>query len=82
MRDIEAREKFIVLCRGYYHNESKDFLDVAQLFENLNLGTIPIGVYTGSRKDLLQKAPNPPKRLVIFDRKYDLLAFVYSHLNK
>jgi hypothetical protein len=82
MRDIEAREKFIVICRGTYHNESKGFLDVVQLFETLNLGTIPIGVYTGSRENLLKKVPNPPERVVIFDRKSGLLAFLNGHLNK
>ncbi|CAF0735127.1 unnamed protein product [Adineta ricciae] len=81
-RQMESRSKFIVICRGYFPNEQKGFKDVAQMLENLELQAVPMGVYTSNREYLLQRTPDPPSRVEIFDRPRELLAFVYQHLKK
>ena len=81
-RQMESRSKFIVICRGYFPSEQKGFKDVAQMLENLELQAVPIGVYTSNREHLLQKTPDPPSRVEIFDRPRELLTFVYHHLKK
>jgi hypothetical protein len=82
LHDIKSQDKFITICRGYYVAESRSFADVAEMFDKLNLGTKPLGVYTRNREFLLKQTPNPPKRAEIFDQKHKLLAFVNSHLKK
>jgi hypothetical protein len=81
-RDIEEREKFIIICRGYYASESKNYLDIAQLFSVCNSIRTYLGVYTRSRANLLEKAPNPPKGVEIFEKRGDLLAFVNRRLKE
>jgi len=75
-REIEQREKFIIICRGFYASESKSFLDVAQLFQVCNSAKTHLGVYTGNRANLLERNPNPPQGVEIFDKRHGLLAFV------
>ncbi len=75
-REIDEREKFIVICRSYYASEKKSFVDISQLFQVCNSKNIHIGVYTGNRAEVLRKNPNPPKEVEIFDARTDLLAFV------
>ncbi len=81
LNEIQQREKFIVICRGYYALESKSFTDVARLFQKCNAGLFHLGVYTKSRKSLLEKEPNPPQDVEIIEIRSDLLAFVNRHLN-
>ncbi|CAF1166191.1 unnamed protein product [Rotaria sordida] len=80
LREIQERKKFITICRGYYIQEKKGFTDVAKLFEDLNIVTRPLGVYTRCKIDLLERTPDPPKNVEIFDEQSDLLAFVNNYL--
>ena len=79
VRDINGR-KFLVICRGYYADESKNFNDVAKLLEGFNLGTIQHGVYTGDKKKLLKKTPSSSRNIEIFDKNLDLLSFLKKSL--
>ncbi|CAF0905168.1 unnamed protein product [Rotaria sp. Silwood1] len=79
-RDTEEREKFITICRGYFVQEKKGFTHVAQLFENLHLGTKPLAVYTRNTNDLLKRTPDPPRNVAIFDKQNLLFDFIKSHL--
>jgi hypothetical protein len=74
--DIQQREKVIIICRGYYALESKNFVDVARLFGNCNPGKTYIGVYTKSRTDLLAKVSNLPQGIDIFETRKDFLSFI------
>ncbi|CAF3362362.1 unnamed protein product [Rotaria sp. Silwood2] len=74
--EIEEHEIFITICRGYFAQEKKSFTHVAQLFENLNLGTRPLAVYTRSKTDLLKYTSDLPMGVEIFDKQLDLLDFV------
>ncbi|CAF5004872.1 unnamed protein product, partial [Rotaria sp. Silwood1] len=79
-RDTEEREKFITICRGYFAQEKKGFTHVAQLFENLHLGTKPLAVYTRNTNDLLKRTPDPPRNVAIFDKQNLLFDFIKGHL--
>jgi hypothetical protein len=79
--EIQQRQKFIIICRGYYASESKSFTDIAGLIQNCNPGTVHLGVYTKSRTSLLEKTPNPPEKVEIFDTRANLHAFVNRHLS-
>ncbi|CAF5100190.1 unnamed protein product, partial [Rotaria sp. Silwood1] len=76
LHEIQEREIFFTICRGYFAQEKKSFADVAQLFQNLCIGTRSLGVYTGNKAALLQHTPNPPKSVHIFDKQSALLTFV------
>ncbi|CAF5007278.1 unnamed protein product, partial [Rotaria sp. Silwood1] len=76
LREIQKREIFFTICRGYFAQEKKSFTDVATLFQDLNIGTRPLGVYTSSKTNLLKYMPNPPKSVNIFDKQPALLTFV------
>ncbi|CAF2438986.1 unnamed protein product [Rotaria sp. Silwood2] len=82
LRDIKEHEKFITICRGYYVQEQKSFTHVVQLFENLNLGTRPLAVYTRNKKNLSKHTPDPPKSVEIFDEQNALLDFINRHLKE
>jgi len=82
LHEIGERKKFIVICRSYYPPESKSFTDVAQLFQKCTPGIIPLAVYTRSRTSVLERTPNPPQGVEIFDTRKDLLAFIERHLNE
>ena len=75
-RDTELQEKLIVICRGFFPNESKSFSDVAQLLTNLNLGTRRLAVYMRSRRELLERALSSSAELNIFDEEDDLIDFI------
>jgi hypothetical protein len=79
--EIQQRQNFVAICRGYYASESKSFTDVAQLFEHCTRGTVPLGVYTKNRTKLLERTPNPPPEVEIIETGKALLAFVNRHLN-
>jgi hypothetical protein len=81
LQEIGKRKKFIVICRSYYQPESKSFTDVAQLFQKCTPGVVPLAVYTRSRTSVLERTPNPPQGVEIFDTRKDLLAFIERHLN-
>ena len=76
VRDMELQEELIVICRGFFPNESKSFNDVAQLLANLNLGTWRLAVYTKSRRKLLERTPSSFAELKIFDEEDDLIDFI------
>lgn len=80
LHEIEDRKKFIVICRSYYPPELKGFTDVAQLFQKYTPGTVQLAVYTRSRASVLERTPNPPQWVEIFDTRKDLLDFIDRHL--
>jgi hypothetical protein len=82
LRDIQERDKFIVICRGFYASESKNFVDITRLFENSNPGKNYIGVYTRNRTNLLAKIPNPPQGIDVFESRKDFCAFVNRILSQ
>ncbi|CAM4873930.1 unnamed protein product [Rotaria socialis] len=80
LRDIQGRDRVITVCRGFYSTEEKSYTDIAQLFDTLNLGELPMAVYTRSVTMLLERTPNHPKRVEIFDKQSALLAFINRYL--
>ncbi|CAF3653925.1 unnamed protein product [Rotaria sordida] len=82
LRDINRREKFITICRGFYVQENKGFTDIVQLFQNLNLGASPLGVYTKNTTALLKQTPDLPRGVEVFDQPNALLDFIKRHLKE
>ncbi|CAF2073909.1 unnamed protein product [Rotaria magnacalcarata] len=80
LRDIQGRDTVIIVCRGFYSAEGRSYTDVAQLLDTLNLGELPMAVYTRSVTMLLERTPNHPKRVEIFDKQSALLAFINRYL--
>ena len=79
-REMEARESIIVICRGFYALENKGYLHVAELFRVSTSPTTHLAVYTRSRANLLEKAPNVPREVQIFEKRGDLLGFIDQYL--
>ncbi|CAF1434906.1 unnamed protein product, partial [Rotaria sordida] len=74
--DIRKREIFITICRAYYTKESKCFTDVVQLFRDLGIGNRPIAVYTLSKIVLLEKTPDLPTGIEVYDNPDELFTFI------
>jgi hypothetical protein len=82
LRDLEQREKILAICKGYYANEQKSFIDVATLFKELQLRLpVPICVYTKNQAKLLQRTPNTSRAVDVTDHPNDVLHFIQHHLN-
>ncbi|CAF3915547.1 unnamed protein product [Rotaria sp. Silwood1] len=80
--DIRQREIFVTICRAYYGSESKSFTDIVRLFQRLAIGRRPIAVYTMSTIALLQKTPNLPEEIKVFESPEDLFDFISGYLSK
>jgi hypothetical protein len=80
LRDIEGRNKVIVICRGYYESEKKNFVDLARILDKYNFRSVHLAVYTRDRAGLLERTPDVPRDVEIFNRRDDLLAFINRFL--
>lgn len=78
--DLKRRIKTIVIFRPYYKVEKKTFIDILQILNNAVLEELSMAVYTDSKKTLLEKTPDLPKNVEIFDKTNDLLDFVDKNL--
>lgn len=79
-REIQKREKAIVICRGYYPEVKRSFTDIVRIFNDQIVGELPMAVYTRSKTVLLEKNPNPPRNVEIFDKGHHLLDFINKNL--
>ena len=76
---IRAQARFLVICRGYYAQESKTGTDVANLLNEFNIQTVCL-VYTGDRTAFLARVTDPPESMQVFDQRDNLLKFVHDFM--
>lgn len=81
LNELKKHKKFVAISRGYYRNESKNFADIAKLFESLSIGPVHYGVFTRDKAGLSKYVPTIPRGVEMFDNSGDLLAFINRHLN-
>lgn len=81
-RDLDDFEVFIIICRGYYADEKKSCMDVAQLFSVCHASRTHLAVYTRNRTDLKARTPNLPPTVEIFEKREEILTFVDKCLSK
>lgn len=79
-REIQRREKAIVICRGNYPKDRKRFTDFVRVITNQIRKELAIAVFTSNKTVLLERVPNPPENVEIFDTLNDLLYFINKNI--
>lgn len=81
-RDFDDYAQLIIICRGYYAAEKKGCMDITLLFPVVDSPRTHLAVYTRNATEVKQKSPNLPDKVVICERREQILAFVDGCLKR
>lgn len=77
--EIRDQKKLLIISRGYYADEKKGFLDIADLLDELKFPSKAFVVYTKHRDDLLKRTSRASDYIIV-ERQGEVLAFIDGQL--